>query len=630
MLNILKKIDLFKTPFEIKIYGFSQFSSLLGFFLTVITLGIGISVVVTQGSDLFYKLKPRVNTDILYLNVPDNYTVSDNGFAFAITFQDANYLKFFKDKKYYDVGFRNFKRILSKNEKTGEYISTITVDSLESEPCANNYDYYKSLFNYHANKTGDNYDKGLKNALLSQSICLKNTNLIIGGEFNSGFFSNIMFEIVKCTNKTEEEKIELKKNNIDYVECVSKEEQNKLIAGVDIQLLFTNYILNTNNYTYPYYSVLDNYFLKLDPTIFTHVDYYFKFQKLISDNGLIFENKIVDIVLSKDYFRELISLTPPPARVLNFYLNISKTKIEIRRYYMKAQELAALVGGLMKFCMICAEMISIFFNRHHVNINLINHLFLIKDDFTKDPELKVNKAYLNIKDQIKKTLKETIYSANKTILQDDNQNGENKSQRNCFSDNNKSDSNIDLKKCEVFNAEIQINTQNKISEKLNEKQSNNEISNFSQNLPLFNQEMKFVELNKKNLKDNSELVGNESALVRKSIFKLSDNSDANINFQKPKNSLKFQSKNNNEQSKSEVELKPYIKKKSKSYENLKITYCDIIFLTFCFCTDKYSKLKKRLLYYQEHLDSKTDYSIVLSEILSFKEFRKSLDNSVTK
>ena len=584
MINYFKKLDYFSSRFEIKIFGKSKYSSLLGFCLTVVILSIGIAVIITQGSDLFYKQKPRVNTNILYQNVPDNYTTSENGFAFAFTLESNNYEKFFTDKRYYNIDVMNFKREFNL-DTSGKIINEgISVSSLEFELCKNNYDKYSKQFLQHGEKTGQNFTQIIENSQLSKSICLKDTSIKIGGEYNSGFFSNIFLQITKCKNKTEFEIKDLKSKNLDYIECASEKQQNELIDGVFLQFLFTNYVINTNNYTYPFYAIVDHYFLILDPTIFVHVDFYFRYQLLSSDNGLVFENNVKEITLGKDYFREIYAVNASN-KVLNFYINISKTKYEIRRYYMKAQELAALVGGLTKFCFIIAEIISKYFNSYQYKLDLINQFFVTTDDFSKEPELKIKYFKLDFKEPIKNSL---------LLNQSDNKN----SDINKLNENENAEKSFDKEK--LLNIEKLVKTNNYLGSNSQIKQNlKMEISTLQQvNL---NHESNTKFLNKNKLNDNNfdkktELM-NEKNLALNKFDKLK--------AFKSLVSIKYE--------------------KNLEDKQLKISFYEATFINLCICLKRFRNLRKKLDFYTNHLNKQTDYSQVLKSILSFQKFEENLD-----
>ena len=596
MINYFKKLDFFSSPYEIKIFGKSKYSSTLGFLLTIIIFGVGIAVIFTQGSDLFHKLKPRVNTDILYKNVPDNYTLSDNGFAFAFTLQSPKYEKFFTDNRYYNVEIKNFRREFSIDD-TGEIIKDgITTNPLDFELCKNNYEKYSKLFLKHGEKTGVDFTKFIDNGSLSQSVCLKDSSLVIGGEFNSGFFSNILFQVTKCRNKTETEIIELKSKNQTYVECVSDNEQNDLINGEFLQLLYTNYVINTNNYTYPFYAVVDNYFLIMDPTTLLHVDFYFRFQEIISDNGFVFQNNLVEKTLGRDYFREILAVNASTEKILNFYINISKTKYEIRRYYMKAQELAALVGGLTKFCIIIAEIISNYFNSYQYQLDLINQFFITTEDLSKEPELKINYIKLDIKEHIKKSIILHQRASNNLELQNINMSKINEVDEEIKLNKEKS---LDLSYQTIKNNYFAINSAIKLTENLNE-------------LPL-------------NLKTKIE--------ETKKIIRLSnlDNSTSNIKLcnddQEKNNAIKKVEKIRPFKSFLSINFQKVKLNKNETNPNKKFTmsFFEISFIHLCYCMNNASKLRKKLNFYINHLNIQTDYSQVLKGILSFKKFEENLD-----
>ena len=628
MIEFLKNLDYFCTPFELKIYGKSRLSSFLGFCFTFIICGIGIAVTITLGSELVNKKKPRVNVNDIYQPIASKYNISENLFQFAFTYQGEgdNYLKLL-DKSLFNVEMRNFKRVLYVDAKTNEKISKITIDPIEFELCSNNLKYYTGLFNFHANKTGDNFDKILYNSKIQQSFCLKEKSLLIGGEFNSGFFSNILFQISKCINKTESEIKELESLGKSYIVCKSKQEQDSLIDGVDFQMIFTNSISNTNNYTHPFYSVIDNHFFKLDSNIFHHVDFYFKSQEISSDNGLVFEEKKFQKVMSKDYFREIISLKPINGIILNYYVNIGKTKVEIRRYYMKAQELGALVGGLIKIIMIFAQAISTFFNRYQFDLDLINHLFVVTDDFDNEIAykggFKKRKTSFNIQHymELEKKLKES----NMDLCQ--NKLDQNQTSQISKSPNHKQTNSIDISS---FNGSERKNIKpSSFDEKINETPKEISYSIDSNNLPIPEDE----KVNNFSKSKISVVRSPQKKEVFKEIenekrTKLDNNVDEEVKV--GKKSIEIH-QINNAITKKKIEENE-VKKENQiavNPEGLIITYLDIILIYICFFKKKYMRLNKKLQYYKKNLDKKTDYSEVLSDILSFNEFKKMIldDNS---
>jgi len=68
------------------------------------------------------------------------------------------------------------------------------------EYCKENLDRYLNKFN---NKSNQNFTKDLLSNNFPDHMCIKNDSIVIGGDYNSNFFSNIMFEIKTCENSTD-------------------------------------------------------------------------------------------------------------------------------------------------------------------------------------------------------------------------------------------------------------------------------------------------------------------------------------------------------------------------------------------------------------------------------------------
>jgi hypothetical protein len=66
-----------------------------------------------------------------------------------------------------------------------------------------------------------------------------------------------------------------------------------------------------------------------------------------SDVGLIFESKEYTSAVAFDYYKEQIVTSSTDNLIIEFYVNSSRNYIAYTRIYIKFQEYAATIGGLL-------------------------------------------------------------------------------------------------------------------------------------------------------------------------------------------------------------------------------------------------------------------------------------------
>lgn len=357
-MKYLLQLDYFATPYELKIYHKNKLSSYLGLILTSITFAIGVAITITQGSDLYKRKKPKVNRNIEFVDKPLSTNLINNEFHFTYRF-DGDFVKFL-DKSFFNFQILNYLKI-STYDSNGLAKNVITRIPLEYELCKENKDHWNRYTKFLPSETNLT---DLYNILeFNKHICLKNYNVSIGGNYNSDYFSNVYIEVSRCVNST-----------TSSIVCKSPNEINGVFTGNNFQLFYINTVVDSNIFEKPLFSYIDSYWVKLDQSIYYSNDIYLSRQSLMSDNGFIFEEIKSTNSWYFERFREIINISTS-GRFLRLYLNVGKNEIIERRYYMKAQELAALVGGFIKILIIFGHTISYFFNDYKFDIMLINHLF---------------------------------------------------------------------------------------------------------------------------------------------------------------------------------------------------------------------------------------------------------------
>lgn len=425
-----KSIDIFYQTYKLSIAKKDIIQSNLGSILTIIVILSSVGLLISQAQNLLYKTKVNVNLDKIYDFNPDTVKVNEDMFTvFSYNLQNSN--KFLLNKSYFNISIVNYyqTRGYDNNGKAYVNVSRLPIDW---ELCGNNLTKHQNKFNKHGNFT-----EILQSKAFESHICILNDSVLIGGEYNSPLFSNILFEITRCKNTT-----------FNNSTCKPDAEITSSISGVNFEVNYIDNTVRSNNHSDPFQAFFNNYYIKLDPTIFQTVDIYFSKIEIFSDDGWIFEGFNYLDRYSFDYFREISILKPTDSKILRIYINISKNRYLYKRYYTKVQDLAALMGGMFKALSLISLIILYFFNRYKYDELLINQLYDI------EKLSKIDGVYQNDTPIGKQRKEEENH--NKQVMSIVNKNGNNENEKRKFEKEIKKSLNL-IKKNNIDRNERPIN-----------------------------------------------------------------------------------------------------------------------------------------------------------------------------
>ena len=445
-IEYLKEIDMFSSPMSVKFNGKDSYSTYLGGFLTIGIIVMTIVFIITTGENFYKKINPVVNNNILYLETPGNYSIIEKEFypIFTLSYNHAKII----NEEYFSIKILQYRRELVNNTFVKDRIE------LDWEVCGNNPNHL-NYFNKYANFT-----KSLSANNFNKSICLAETeknNITIGGEYNSGFFSNFYIQIEFCNNNTSI--------------CKDIDEIYDSINDVNIELAFPNFAPNINQLHNPFFTTYGSYFIRLDPYFYSTVDAYFIPLKIESDIGILFTDKLNENRWKFQYAvsqQQFIVNRNEEKRLLRFFINIGKTIEKIERYYMKIQDLTAYVGGLLEVFMLACSILTGFLNRFLCEEDMINALYVIKDESEGNiskikknniNNLSISQASINEKNE----LTDDKINSNRVFLSNVIQNNINSDEKIIHHVKNKSDAtetgliNYDKGEKEINNQDIDKN-----------------------------------------------------------------------------------------------------------------------------------------------------------------------------
>lgn len=381
-LSYFQYLDIFASPVMIRFKNKNQFSSVLGGIFTVLISVCCIAFTITTGERIIKKTKPEVNYNLQYLESAENYTLGSNEFPFFFNI-DSVASEYLKNNSYMTLTLNSYQKVAIFDLKTNTTALKSVRGKLEWELCSENYDYHINKFIVH----GYNFTETALNNGFLNGVCLKNNKAnneyVLGGLYGTTFFSNIYMELRSCVNNT------------SNVVCASEDSINNLLTRNNLQIRYIQYTSNTEDYEYPFFTTMQSYYVKLDLSFFIQTDIYFIPIEIHSDIGFIFEHIIKQKKWNFYEYREQRvyagnsnSDDEYAGLILRMYINIGLNKEKTSRYYMKAQELAALVGGIIKVLMVAAFLVNQFFNRFLLDEEMINTFFINSTETDLDAELK--------------------------------------------------------------------------------------------------------------------------------------------------------------------------------------------------------------------------------------------------
>lgn len=517
-LSILNKCDFIGNTTNLKINGEKHFKTKLGGLLSIAICFLTILAGFYFCQEVWKKAKPNVNRSIISTPSPEDLVFGENWeFFFGLQYNNVLY----RDDSIYTIKGRLFKFI----EGIG-----LTMQEYKIEPC-----------------TIDSFHERNKNDFLQYNIngtwCLSKDNipdLKLSNVWGKPGFSFMDISLWPCRNTTT--------SSI----CKPKEEIEKRL-NIGVFSIYTMYsIILTTDYKSPFKTAIYNDFLPVSYKSFTHSILYLYHSQISSDVGFLLED--IQDVNSHGIDRLKINFYTQPeldTRFMRFQFQLTNWKEKYNRNYIKLQDIAAQIGGII--------------NVFYIGSLILN--FFISDFLYK--QYIVDRFY-----GFNEVVNE--YFVKKNTLNLDNFNEKNDND-NCNSNINNSKSKIERKKIshdDYFDSENSINNVN-----LNESNSNRAQKN------LLN------DSNDQNILDSKELKKNSGNNLDMSFKPLKNNflgKTMNLKFKNMNSKIyindkdklnrsaeeinknKLQSESANKLVKTEDLVKELSKIYNKSYVNLEL------------------------------------------------------------
>lgn len=365
MSETIKKIDMFASPYQLKFKNRDTFPTVLGGFLTILIISLSFAVAISSGDKIYNRVKPQINRNLVYQNTAKNYSLLNEflPFYFYLNF-DFSY-----DPSYITFDLNTYQKVVITNSTTGLSVETKERVSIEWELCSDNLNYHLSRFNNNINNNNNNITTTLLSNNFLKGICIKdneyNRKIVLGGHYSSEYFRSLYLTVLKCDNST------------STVTCQSNDKLSHVFKSISLNFNVVENLVNNEDFNNPFIANFYNTFVKLDSAFYVQTTSYFCPIEVISDIGLLFTQEVKDEKLTRDEITSYFSYQPSDNVLARWYVQLSTKIDKYNRYYMKLQELAALVGGIINVLLVVSYFFASVFNNYLREKTMINTFFKV-------------------------------------------------------------------------------------------------------------------------------------------------------------------------------------------------------------------------------------------------------------
>ena len=237
-----------------------------------------------------------------------------------------------------------------------------------------------------------------KNDILkNDAFCLDlDKNFELGGYFDINWQQFIQIIVKPCFNSTS--------NNKTNCLAFDKALDYLLNNPVYLNIYTIVYYTMISNFTEPLKLSLHNVYSIIDPFIAKSNQLFYKKANISYDMGILTDmSQNYSVFGLESSFTDSFTIYPPLSNptsdtfLVRFELYVGKNIQSFVVKYIKIQEIFATVGGILSFISLFFSQIASIFNKHEMDMKIVNHLFdftnfndnIILDDIIKDHNSKI-------------------------------------------------------------------------------------------------------------------------------------------------------------------------------------------------------------------------------------------------
>jgi hypothetical protein len=328
--EFFKKCDIFGYMPHMKINKKQTFHTLYGGINSILIFITILYSIWHFGNEIIFKRLPYVITTTYNDEDPHRINLTDSNFGIALGLQNPDFSLYINETIYKLKLFQSIMRRTGDGDTSFERreISLISCDKKEFKLVP---DYFKLM--------------DLKNL-----YCINDTDLFLKGDFGREVWSWLDFSFFKCRNSTENE-----------YKCRDEEEINRRLHGGYFGMFITDTTIEPSNYQNPAKSFGRNIFTTFSYKAFRQFSMYIRNIEVYTDSGWLMEDISITNYFSIDNLREFWDFRDTSEIFFNLEMRNSSNRLVFNRSYLKLQTLAANVGGIIKFLLLCGKILTYIF-----------------------------------------------------------------------------------------------------------------------------------------------------------------------------------------------------------------------------------------------------------------------------
>lgn len=355
-----KEADIFGESIIFTIGKKTTLKTMVGFFFTLVMVGIGIFMFFFMGQSFFFKINPTTTfSQTRATNPLMRNTTNNNKLFVAFRLMDSEFNVLSPDGSYYTAKASYYQ----PNQPTSS-------QSMGMIPCK---DSLALDINYIE-------DRGL-----SDYVCLPINNDYLGGSITDANYTYFNLQISFCNSNIN--------SNCDTLFRENQVDTGTSTGFVTIDLAYPEIFFDPNNIdnalTIEHTTTTDKY------TSYTYLDrsLFFKQTTLLDDQGWIFQENVNSTLIgfaettSANYYKPNYNSN---FLITNYDFYMGNIQETYTRKFQKIQDVIAVVGGFLRICQIALKIILTNYVKHLRNIEIMNGIINWKDD---EEEVKIPSGY---------------------------------------------------------------------------------------------------------------------------------------------------------------------------------------------------------------------------------------------
>ena len=341
-------IDLYGFKPRLFINGYSKKGTAIGIIFSLITWIFMITITVYYCNRLFINKELHTLTSIRSATSSDYVYMNKDNFFFAFALEDPRYNVYIDEEVYYPEVF--YKHGVRDSNGQFDYSDAT---QLKTERCSELY-------------FGEKFQELVKSFPLQSMYCIKNLNYTLTGSFAADEYSFLVLNMYQCKNNTGKK-------------CKPQEQIDYLLDGAFFTFQYQNSIFDPNDFSEPFKPKIGDYMTTISKKYFKNLYVYLKKYLLITDIGLIFENKEENHMTLYDYGSDMLSFQISD-NFMQLTFRMSLDVDEVSRSYTKAQTIISYIGGFITFLQTIFSLLTDLLTNNFIYEKIINKIFFFKKD----------------------------------------------------------------------------------------------------------------------------------------------------------------------------------------------------------------------------------------------------------